>query len=197
VARTRPPWRRLPGDVGCPGQASSGVGLRMQNLGRMTRQHVLSVAGATTLLMLLRASAPRTAAAAAFDVTEKSLTDLQAAMTSGQISSVDLVHAYLERIAAYDQQGSALNAVLYLNPNAVQMAADLDAERSSRGARGPLPEYRCCSKTTTKPTPCRRPARRWRCAARCPRTTRFRLANCATPALSCLAKSTCTSSPSG
>ena len=34
--------------------------------------------------MLLRASAPRTAAAAALDVTEKSLTDLQAAMTSGQ-----------------------------------------------------------------------------------------------------------------
>ena len=87
--------------------------------------------------MLLRSSVPR-AAAASFDVSEKSISDLQAALTAGQISSVDLVHAYLERIAAYDQQGPALNAVLYLNPNAVQMAADLDAERATRGARGPL-----------------------------------------------------------
>jgi Asp-tRNA(Asn)/Glu-tRNA(Gln) amidotransferase A subunit family amidase len=110
----------------------------MHNLQRMTRRDLLNATGATTLLMLLRASTPGTAAAAAFDVTEKNINDLQADMTQGQISSVDLVHAYLQRIAAYDQQGPALNAVLYLNPNAVQMAADLDAERSNKGPRGPL-----------------------------------------------------------
>src|SRR5436190_16297775 len=110
----------------------------MQKLGPMTRRGLLSAAGAATLLMLLRSSAPKTAAAAAFDVTEKAIGELQAAMAAGQISSVDLVHNYLERIAAYDQQGPALNAVLYLNPNAVQMAADLDAERASGRVRGPL-----------------------------------------------------------
>jgi amidase len=88
--------------------------------------------------MLLRTSAPRSAAAADFDVTEKSINELQAAMTAGQVSSVDLVHAYLKRIAAYDQQGPALNAVLYLNPNAVQMATELDNERAAGRTRGPL-----------------------------------------------------------
>jgi amidase len=83
-------------------------------------------------------AAPRTAAAAAFDVTEKSIGELQAAMTVGQVSSVDLVHAYLKRIAAYDQQGPALNAVLYLNPNAVQLATELDNERVGGRTRGPL-----------------------------------------------------------
>jgi Asp-tRNA(Asn)/Glu-tRNA(Gln) amidotransferase A subunit family amidase len=110
----------------------------MRTFGHLTRRDLLGAAGATTLLMLLRSSTPHTAAAAAFDVTEKSISELQAAMTAGQISSVDLVHAYLERIAAYDQDGPALNAVLYLNPDAVQMAADLDAERASKGSRGPL-----------------------------------------------------------
>src|SRR4051794_1939716 len=110
----------------------------MQNLARITRRDLLNATGAATLLMLLRSSTPRTATAADFDVTEKSIGELQAAMNAGQITSVDLVHAYLERIAAFDQQGPALNAVLYLNPNAVHMAADLDAERASRGVRGPL-----------------------------------------------------------
>jgi amidase len=110
----------------------------VQMFGRVTRRRALNLGAAATLLLLLRSSKPRTAAAAAFDVTEKGIKDLQTAMAAGQISSVDLVHAYLERIAAYDQQGPALNALLYLNPNAVQMATDLDAERASRGARGPL-----------------------------------------------------------
>ncbi|MBV8714722.1 MAG: hypothetical protein JO020_14220 [Chloroflexi bacterium] len=51
----------------------------------MTRRDLLKVGGAATLLMLLRASAPRTAAAAGFDITEKSLRELQAAMTSPRI----------------------------------------------------------------------------------------------------------------
>jgi len=105
---------------------------------RGTRRDLLKASAAATLLMLLRTSAPRSAAAADFDVTEKSINELQAAMTAGQVSSVDLVHAYLKRIAAYDQQGPALNAVLYLNPNAVQMATELDNERAAGRTRGPL-----------------------------------------------------------
>lgn len=74
----------------------------------------------------------------AFDVTEASLRELQLALTAQRTSSVALVDAYLARIAAYDEQGPALNALLTLNPDAREQAAALDAERRRSGARGPL-----------------------------------------------------------
>ena len=52
------------------------------------------------------------------EVYEASITDLQDAMTAGRTTSVALVDAYLARIAAYDQRGPALNAMIRLNPNA-------------------------------------------------------------------------------
>src|SRR5688572_25938573 len=73
-----------------------------------------------------------------FDVSEKSIEELQAAMTEGRITSEGLVERYLQRIRAYDGAGPRLNAVLYLNPNAVRDARSLDAERKQRGRRGPL-----------------------------------------------------------
>lgn len=73
-----------------------------------------------------------------FDVTEKSIDELQAAMTQGRVTSAGLVELYLQRIRAYDRAGPRLNAVLYLNPDAVRDARSLDAERRKRGPRGPL-----------------------------------------------------------
>ena len=84
------------------------------------------------------AQQPRTAKPHADVVYEASITDLQAAMTSGRVSSADLVDAYLARIAAYDHQGPALNAMVRLNPNARADAAALDAERKAGKVRGPL-----------------------------------------------------------
>ena len=71
-------------------------------------------------------------------VVEASITDLQHAMTSGRLTAVDLVRAYLARIAAYDQQGPTLNAMIRLNPNAEREAAALDRERRNGRVRGPL-----------------------------------------------------------
>jgi Asp-tRNA(Asn)/Glu-tRNA(Gln) amidotransferase A subunit family amidase len=82
-----------------------------------------------------RASAQRVDS---FDITEKSIRDLQAAMTAGQVTSERLVELYLARIAAYDQAGSRLNAVVYINPTAAAAARALDEERRSRGPRSPL-----------------------------------------------------------
>ena len=45
---------------------------------------------------------------------------------------------YLARIAAYDKTGPAINAMIYLNPNAVAEAHALDTERQTQGSRGPL-----------------------------------------------------------
>lgn len=77
-------------------------------------------------------------AAAEFDVTEKSILELQSAMQSGAVTSRQLVELYLARITAYDRQGPALNAISATNPQALAAADALDEERRTRGARGPL-----------------------------------------------------------
>jgi amidase len=73
-----------------------------------------------------------------YDVMEKTIAELKDAMQSGSVTSSDLVTIYLARIAAYDQKGPALNAVIALNPRAFEEAAALDRERAARGSRGPL-----------------------------------------------------------
>ena len=59
-------------------------------------------------------------------------------MQSGQLTSVALTQAYLQRIAAIDRAGPRLSAVLELNPDALAIAAQLDAERKAGRVRGPL-----------------------------------------------------------
>jgi Asp-tRNA(Asn)/Glu-tRNA(Gln) amidotransferase A subunit family amidase len=71
-------------------------------------------------------------------VYEATITDLQAAMTAGRVTSVDLVDGYLARIKAYDHAPPALNAMVRLNPRARADAAALDAERKAGKIRGPL-----------------------------------------------------------
>lgn len=73
-----------------------------------------------------------------FDVTEKSVAELQAAQASGTTTSQALVEAYLARIRSYDQSGPSLNAIVTLNPNALKEAQALDRERRQKGPRGPL-----------------------------------------------------------
>ena len=74
----------------------------------------------------------------AFDVAEKTVAELQAAMASGKTTAQQLVRLYLARITALDKAGPKLNSVIELNPDALAIAAALDAERKVKGARGPL-----------------------------------------------------------
>ncbi|MEI4516399.1 MULTISPECIES: amidase [unclassified Stenotrophomonas] len=73
-----------------------------------------------------------------FAYAETDITQLQAAMAAGELDSVTLTRAYLERIARLDRAGPRLNAVLELNPDALKEAAALDAERRRGQLRGPL-----------------------------------------------------------
>ena len=75
---------------------------------------------------------------APYDVWEKTIAELQAAMAAGTITSAQLVELYLRRIRAYDQNGPRLNAVLFVNPRAAAEARALDRERRQGGPRGPL-----------------------------------------------------------
>ena len=72
------------------------------------------------------------------DLQTSSILDLQRSLEREAISSVSLVRRYLERIEAFDDKGPALNSIRELNPNALDQAAALDAERRATGARGPL-----------------------------------------------------------
>lgn len=74
----------------------------------------------------------------AFNVIEASVTDLQAAMQSGKLTSVSLVKAYLARVKAIDKSGPRINSIIELNPDAMKIAAALDKERKTKGLRGPL-----------------------------------------------------------
>lgn len=63
---------------------------------------------------------------------------LQAAMDEGALSARSLAEYYLERIERLDAGGPAINAVIEVNPDALDIADALDTERASDGPRGPL-----------------------------------------------------------
>jgi amidase len=73
-----------------------------------------------------------------FPFEEATIAELQAAMEAGRLSSRRLTQAYLRRIRRIDLSGIKLNSVIEVNPDALQIAAELDAERRERGPRGPL-----------------------------------------------------------
>lgn len=69
---------------------------------------------------------------------EWSITQLQQMMSSGKLTAKKVVQFYLDRIQQIDQDGPQLNSILAVNPNAVAIAEQLDAERQANGPRGPL-----------------------------------------------------------
>ncbi len=72
------------------------------------------------------------------DFSEASIADLHDQLQRGDISSEELVDWYIDRIAAVDQSGPMLNAIIEINPDARDIAAALDREWQSSGPRGPL-----------------------------------------------------------
>jgi amidase len=72
------------------------------------------------------------------DLIEVTIAELQARMSSGHVTSRELVQRYLARIEAIDQNGPRVNSVLQVNPDAEDIAQSLDEERRKKGPRGPL-----------------------------------------------------------
>ena len=101
---------------------------------RLTRLAALLAVSCGTLVI---AQAPPPSRVGA-DLEEATVADLQKRMSSGQETARSLVEKYLARIEAIDRQGPALHSVIEINPDAAAIASQLDAERQSRGPRGPL-----------------------------------------------------------
>jgi len=72
------------------------------------------------------------------EMREMTIAELQEQMQSGAVTARGITEMYLERIKELDRQGPALNAVIELNPDALEIADALDAERAERGPCGPL-----------------------------------------------------------
>ena len=74
----------------------------------------------------------------AFRIDEATIPQIHAALKGGTLTCRALVDAYLRRIDTYDKRGPAINAVVQLNPAALDDASALDRQRAARGISGRL-----------------------------------------------------------
>src|SRR5687768_10314140 len=70
-----------------------------------------------------------------FDIEEATVASLQAAMQKGDVTARDLVAKYIDRIRTGDVQTKSM---IEINPDALQIAAELDSERKAGKLRGRL-----------------------------------------------------------
>ena len=65
---------------------------------------------------------------------EATIRGVHAAFAAGQLTCVQLAQDYLNRIEAYDDEGPALNAIITINPKALETAAEMDRTYASKRA---------------------------------------------------------------
>jgi amidase len=73
-----------------------------------------------------------------FSLNEITIDQLQEMMKSGKASSKSITKLYLDRIAAFDKRGPAINAVIEINPDAIAIAKQMDAERKNGKIRSKM-----------------------------------------------------------
>jgi len=69
---------------------------------------------------------------------EMTISKLQLGYRNGDYSVTDVVSAYLDRIIELDMNGPELNSIIIVNPDALQIAEELDKEMDAGKIRGPL-----------------------------------------------------------
>jgi len=73
-----------------------------------------------------------------FELVDTTIEEVQAEYKAGRLTAHALVKAYLDRIEAYDKNGPKINAVITINPKALEEADALDAAYKKSGPVGPL-----------------------------------------------------------
>ena len=73
-----------------------------------------------------------------FNIVEARIEDIHRGFSTGELTCRQLVQVYLDRIAAYDKQGPALNCIITLNSQAIEWAEQLDDRYKASGLTGPL-----------------------------------------------------------
>jgi amidase len=98
----------------------------------------LSLAPALSAGRALASPVSEFAPAKPFEFDEVTISDLQARMKSGELTSRSLTEAYLQRIEEIDKSGPGLRSVIEVNPDALSIADSLDKERKQKGTRGAM-----------------------------------------------------------
>jgi amidase len=89
-------------------------------------------------ISLLAGCAPEPGQVAYDDYSEHDIATLQKLMQEGELSSAQLTEYYLQRIDSIDRGEGGLNAIIEVNPDALETAKALDEERAVSGPRGPM-----------------------------------------------------------
>jgi amidase len=110
---------------------------------KMKRNYILTKSLFVLLSIILlpacnRSGVKQPAEDAAFMFEEFTITQLQQGYANGDFTVTEVVQAYLDRIAAIDEAGPMLNAVIQVNPDAMAIAAQLDTELKEGKSRGPM-----------------------------------------------------------
>ncbi|KAL1916387.1 uncharacterized protein VTP21DRAFT_5578 [Calcarisporiella thermophila] len=102
---------------------------------RVAKFILLTLAAVSAAAAQAQPEQESTKAAGSFDFFEASISDLQKALDSKVITSMQLVDYYYRRIRKYDRKYHSISDV---NPNLYRIARQLDEERRVKGPRGPL-----------------------------------------------------------
>ncbi|MDE2849119.1 MAG: amidase [Acidobacteriota bacterium] len=73
-----------------------------------------------------------------FELEEVTIAELGRQMAEGERTSREITELYLDRIEALDRQGPTLSSIIETNPDALEIAVELDHERAAGNVRGPL-----------------------------------------------------------
>jgi len=73
-----------------------------------------------------------------FRFEEQDITQIRLGYSNGTFTIKELVQAYLDRIKEIDKNGPGLNSIIQINPDAIQIAEELEAEMKQGKVRGPL-----------------------------------------------------------
>ena len=105
------------------------------------RGWLMAALGVVAALVAERAGGQPRAVQPPFAPEEATISGIHAVLAAREVTCVQIVQAYLGRIDAYDDRGPALNAIISVNPAALDTAADLDRARTA--GRAPMPALHC------------------------------------------------------
>jgi amidase len=71
-------------------------------------------------------------------IEELTIVQLQQGYKEGKFTVIEVVKTYLDRIIELDKGGPELNSIIEINPDALQIAEELDKELAAGKSRGPL-----------------------------------------------------------
>ena len=96
-----------------------------------------------TYMLAIASCQPRTtkvhvAESANFRFEEQGIQQIQQGYKDGTFTVKEVAQAYLDRIDSIDKHGPQLNAIIQINPDALQIAEELDIELKAGKSRGPL-----------------------------------------------------------